>query len=137
MDGSRQSPREAALRRLMDEYCQAWNREDLDAIVESYHLPCFIYKYGTLHALLDAESKRDYIAGFIQENREAGPATWEFSDFSMIDLGSNSSLATARWVFRRPDGSVVWEFVDSHQFCQFNGRWRFLTRTLHDGSLIS
>jgi hypothetical protein len=132
MNGERKTLRETALRAHMDRYCKAWNDEDLDGIIDSYHLPCFIYKYGALHALLDAHSKRDYISGFLEVNREAGPATWEFLTISLIDLGSNSALATVRWVFRRPDGSVVWDFVDSYHCCRFDGRWKFLTRTLHD-----
>jgi len=132
MDGGRQASREAVLRAQMDRYCAAWNREDLDAINDSYHLPCFIYKYGALHALLDAQTKRSYFKGFIEVNRDAGPAKWEFLTFSLTDLGANSVLATSRWVFRRPDGSVVWDFVDSHQSCRFDGRWKFLVRTLHD-----
>jgi hypothetical protein len=120
------------LRAFMDGYCDAWNREDFDAIIDSYHVPCFIYKYGTLYPLLDAESKRKYFSGFIEVNRNEGPATWEILTYSLIELGANSALATARWVFRRPDGSVIWDFVDSHHFCRFDGSWRFLDRTLHD-----
>jgi len=125
-------PREHALRNFMDTYCEAWNREDLDAILDAYHVPSFTYKYGTLHAFMDAESRRKYVAGFIEVNRQEGPATWEIASFAVIDLGRNSSLVTARWAFRRPDGSVVWDFVDSYHLCRFDGRWKFLVRTLHD-----
>jgi hypothetical protein len=122
------APREHALRTFMDSYCEAWNREDLDA----YHAPSFTYKYGMLHAFVDAESRRKYVAGFIEVNRQEGPATWEIAGFAVIDLGRNSSLVTTRWAFRRPDGSVVWDFVDSYNLCRFDGRWKFLVRTLHD-----
>jgi hypothetical protein len=120
------------LRAYMTTYCEAWNREDLEAIINSYHLPCFIYKYGTLYALLDVASKRDYFAVFIEVNRNEGPATWEVLTFPPIQLGRNSALVTARWFFKRPDGSVIWDFVDSHHFCRLDGRWKFLDRTLHD-----
>lgn len=126
------APREHALRTFMDRYCEAWNREDLEAILGAYHVPSFTYKYGTLHAFMDAESRRKYVAGFIDENRQEGPATWEIASFAAIDLGRNSSLVTTRWAFRRPDGSVVWDFVDSYNLCRFDGRWKFLVRTLHD-----
>jgi hypothetical protein len=132
MDETSGWPGENFFRAYMDAYCDAWNREDLEAILDTYHLPCFIYKRGTLYALLDERSKRDYIAGFVELNRQEGPATWEMPTFSLIELGHSSALATARWIFRRPDGSVVWDFVDSHHFCRFDGRWKFLDRTLHD-----
>jgi hypothetical protein len=54
-----------------------WNRDDLDGILEAYHVPSFTHKDGMLHALLDAESRRDYVARFIEVNRKEGPATWE------------------------------------------------------------
>jgi hypothetical protein len=129
---SSDAPGEAFFRAYMDAYCDAWNREDLDAIIDSYHLPCFIYKPGALYALLDAESKRKYFAGFVEVNRNEGPARWEMPTFSLIELGRSSALVTARWIFRRPDGTVVWDFVDSHHFCRLDGRWKFLDRTLHD-----
>ncbi|HEV8281980.1 MAG TPA: hypothetical protein VGQ02_08995 [Candidatus Limnocylindrales bacterium] len=125
-------PSEHSLRAFMDGYCEAWNREDLEAIVAAYHVPSFTYKEGTLHAFLDAESRREYIAEFIELNRKEGPATWEILSFTVADLGRNSALVTSRWVFRQTDGSVVWDFVDSHHLCRFDGRWQFLVRTLHD-----
>jgi len=124
--------REDELRTFMDRYCEAWNREDLDAILDAYNVPSFTYKYGTLHAFMDAESRRKYVGGFIEENHQEGPATWEIASFAAIDLGRNSSLVTTRWAFRRPDSSVVWDFVDSYNVCRFDGRWKFLVRTLHD-----
>ena len=126
------APREQSLRAFMDSYCEAWNREDLDAILNAYHVPSFTYKYGELHAFLSPESRRDYVASFIEENRAEGPATWQIVSFAVTDLGINSSLVTARWVFRRPDGSDVWDLVDSYNLCQFEGRWKVLVRTLHD-----
>jgi uncharacterized protein DUF4440 len=124
--------REDQLRTFIDRYCDAWNREDLGAILQAYHVPSFTYKYGTLHSFSDAESRRDYVAGFIAENRRVGPATWEMVSVAVTDLGRNSALVTARWVFRRPDGTVVWDFVDSYNLCRFDGQWRILVRTLHD-----
>jgi hypothetical protein len=132
MDGTSDAPGADFFRAYMDAYCEAWNREDLEAILDTYHLPCFIYKSGTLYALLDAESKRDYFARFVEVNRNEGPARWEILTFSLMELGRSSALVTARWNFKRPDGSVIWDFVDSHHFCRFDGRWKFLDRTLHD-----
>ena len=125
-------PSEQALRAFLDSYCDAWNREDLGAILDAYHVPSFTYKYGALHAFLDAESRRAYVVDFIEENRREGPATWEILSFAATDLGLNSALVTTRWVFRRPDGSAVWDFVDSYNVCRFEGGWKFLVRTLHD-----
>jgi hypothetical protein len=89
-------------------------------------------KDGTLHVFPDAESRREYVAEFVEENRREGPATWEIVTFAATGLGRNSALVTARWVFRQPDDFVVWDFVDSYHLCWFDGRWEILVRTLHD-----
>jgi hypothetical protein len=125
-------PGDSFFRAYLDAYCDSWNREDLEAILDAYHLPCFIYKRGTLFALLEEGPKRDYFAEFVEVNRQEGPATWEIAGFSLVEQGRSSALVVARWLFRRPDGSVVWDFVDSHHVCRLDGRWKFLDRTLHD-----
>jgi hypothetical protein len=51
-------------------------------------------------------------------DRKDGPATWEILTFTVTDLGRNSALVTARWAFRRPDRSVVWDFFDSYHLCR-------------------
>jgi hypothetical protein len=120
----------------MDRYRDAWNREDLDAILDCYHQPSFTYKPGELLTFLDARSRRDYVADFIEVNRREGPAIWEIVDFSLVSLGRLSALVGTRWVFRRLDGSVVWDFTDSYLLCRLDDRWRFLVRTLHDEAAL-
>jgi hypothetical protein len=124
--------RNLALRQFVDAYRDAWNHEDIDAILRAYHVPSFTFKDATLHVFPDAKSRREYVAEFVEENRREGPATWEIVTFATTGLGRNSALVTARWVFRRPDDFVVWDFVDSYHLCWFDGRWEILVRTLHD-----
>ena len=126
------APYERIFRALMDSYCDAWNREDVDAILDVYQVPSFTYKEGKLHTFVDLDSRREYVADFIEVNRKEGPATWEIVSFAVTHLGRNGALITTRWVFRRPDSSVVWDFVDSYLLCRFEGGWKFLVRTLHD-----
>ena len=123
MDSS-DAPREQDLRAFIDRYCEDWNNQDLDRILDAYDVPSFTYKYGTLHAFPNPEGRRDYVVDFIELNRKERPATWAVVAFAVTDLGRNSSLVTARWIFRRPDRSTVWDFVDSHQLCRFEGRWK-------------
>jgi hypothetical protein len=125
-------PGESVLRALMEGYCDAWNREDLEAILDSWHVPNFSYRDRNVEVFLDAKANRDDVAGWLAVNRSEGPATWELSILSVTELGLTSALITSRWVFRRPDGSAVWDFVDSHHLCQLDGRWKFLDRTLHE-----
>jgi hypothetical protein len=131
-DPSVEVPTEDFFRGFMNEYTEAWNREDLEASLDSYHTPRFLYADGTLNVFLDDQSLRKATVDWIEVNRKEGPASWEILSFSATTLGKNSALVTTRWVFRRPDGSRVWDFVDSHQLCRFDGRWKILARTLHD-----
>jgi hypothetical protein len=124
--------RDLVLRQFIDAYRDAWNQEDVDAILRAYHVPSFTYKDATLHAFPDAESRRAYVVEFVEENRRVGPATWEIVTFEVTDLGYNGALITTRWVFRRQDDTVVWDFVDSYHLGRFDGRWEILVRTLHD-----
>ena len=117
---------------FMAEYTAAWNREDLDAIESFYNYPFFSYKEGRLQVWLNADSGRDEDVGWIEVNRREGPASWERVSSSLLRLGRNSVLITTRWVFRRPDGTTVWDFVDSFHLCRFDGKWLFLDRTVHE-----
>ena len=117
---------------LMQRYTDAWNREDVDAIESYYNDPFFSYKEGKLELYLDREQSREIDLAWIEVNRREGPATWERLRSSFQRLGRNSVLVTTRWVFRRPDGTAVWDFVDSFQLCRFGDDWKFLNRTLHD-----
>jgi hypothetical protein len=117
---------------LMRRYTEAWNREDVDAIESYYNDPFFSYKEGNLELYLDREESREIDLAWIEVNRREGPATWERVHSTYQRLGRNSVLVTTRWVFRRPDGTAVWDFVDSFQLCRFGDDWKFLNRTLHD-----
>ena len=117
---------------LMTGYTDAWNREDIDAIESYYHVPFFSYQDGDLRVYLDAESSGKADAAWIAVNRAEGPATWERLSTSLTRLGRNSVLATTHWVFRRPDGTAVWDFIDSFHLCRFGWQWKFLNRTVHD-----
>jgi hypothetical protein len=126
------SPDDDFFESLMAGYTDAWNREDIDAIEDYYHLPFFSYKDGALEVFADADIGRAADLEWIEVNRREGPARWERLTSEVRRLGRNAVLITTRWVFRRPDGTAVWDFVDTFQLCRFDGRWRFLNRTLHD-----
>jgi hypothetical protein len=125
-------PSDSFFESLMQSYTDAWNREDIDAIESYYHSPFFSYKDGALEFFPDAEHARSVDLGWIETNRREGPATWERLSSAFERLGRNSVLVTTHWVFRRPDGTSVWDFIDTFQLCRFGGRWEFLNRTLHD-----
>ena len=127
-----ETPSDADLEALLASYTEAWNREDVDAIEQYYHVPFVRFADGRVQVFLEVEHKREYISGWLEVNRKAGPATWQRLDSWFTRLGRNAVLVTTHWVFRRPDGSDVWDFTDTFQLCRFDDRWTFLSRTLHD-----
>ena len=40
-------------------------------------------------------------------------------------------MATVRWRCRRPDGSTIWELLDSYLLAPVAGRWRILGDVVH------
>jgi hypothetical protein len=126
------SPNEDLLRGLVDDYRAAWNRGEAEAIAAFYHSPNLTLLDGELHVDLDEESARQAIVRWLEVHREAGPATWEIASFAHTPLGANSALVTCHWVYRRPDGSVVWEYPHSALWCLLDGRWRVLASVYHD-----
>lgn len=69
---------------------------------------------------------------WIQVNRREGPASWERLDSSLMRQGGNSVLIASHWAFTRPDGTRVWDFMDTFHLCRFGDDWQFLDRTVHD-----
>jgi hypothetical protein len=129
---SKEESNEGFFRALMDAYTEAWNREDIDAIESFYNVPFFSYHDGAVHVYSDANLSRAITAEWIEVNRREGPAVWERLSFSLERQGHNSVLVTSRWVFRRPDGTAVWDVVDSYHLCRFGEEWKFLDRTIHE-----
>ena len=132
MDGMGRDDDDEFFESLMRRYTDAWNREDIDAIEGFYNSPFFSYKEGELEVYPDEDHAREVDRAWIETNRREGPATWERLSSSVQHLGQNSVLVTTRWVFRRLDGTAVWDFMDSFQLCRFGEDWKFLNRTLHD-----
>jgi hypothetical protein len=125
-------PSEGFFRALMDAYTEAWNREDIDAIESFYTIPFFSYHDGAVEVYSDTNFSRGITAEWIEVNRTEGPAMWERLSFSLDRQGHNSVLVTSTWAFRRPDGTAVWEVVDTYHLCRFGEEWKFLDRTIHE-----
>jgi hypothetical protein len=41
-------------------------------------------------------------------------------------------MAMVRWICRRPDGSTIWEFLDSYLLAPEQGQWRILGGVVHE-----
>ena len=60
-----------------------------------------------------------------------GPHRWDLGDLEQRPLGRDGALVTVCWTCRRPDGSTIWEFLDSHLLASERGRWWIVGDVAH------
>jgi hypothetical protein len=119
------------LARFLEAYTDSWNAGDLDGIVGAYATPCFVVKDGRVLRHEDEAGKHRYFGDLLAGNRRQGPHTWSIAELDPRPLGRDAAMVTVRWVCRRPDGSTIWEFLDSYLLAGERGRWRILGDVVH------
>jgi hypothetical protein len=123
---------EATFHEILHRYAAAWDADDLETILDTYHTPCAIYKDGVLEAIPDEATKRRHFGELLERYRAGGLVGTEMADFSFLDLGHNSALVTVRWTSQRADGRVASDYLDSYHFGRIDGAWKILDDTVHD-----
>ena len=118
---------EAYIRR----YGRAFDEYDLETILAYYHTPCFVFKGGSLFANVNEAVKRDYFQDLLDAYRREGYAAAEISQMEVKPLGWESVLLTVRWICRRADGSLAFDFWDSYFLIQIDGEWNILGDTVY------
>ena len=117
---------------FMDAYTEAWNAGDLDGIVAAYATPCFVVEGGRVLRHEDEAAKARYFGDLLAGNRCEGPHTWSIGHLDRRSLGSDAAMVTVRWHCRRPDGSMIWDFLASYLLASEQGRWRILGDVVQD-----
>lgn len=117
----------------MTAYLDAWNEGDTDRVCDAYHVPALIFKDGAVQANLDTESRLAYLGAYLDSTRDelAQGTRWECPSLEVVALGADSALATARWTFRRTDGTVLEDYPDSYLLVRIEGRWAFMADVIH------
>jgi hypothetical protein len=96
-------------------YAEAWNSGDLHGIVGAYATPCVVVKDGWVLRHDDVAAKHRYFGDLLASNRREGQHTWSVAELEPRPLGRDAAMVTVRWVCRRPDDSVIWDFLDSYR----------------------
>jgi hypothetical protein len=65
-------------------------------------------------------------------NHRQGTHAWSIGDLQVRRLGRDAAMVTVRWICRRPDGSTIWEFLDSSPAGPEQDRWRILGDVVHE-----
>jgi hypothetical protein len=118
------------LRSLFDGYMDCFDRLDGPAAAAYYSAPSFVVKNGAI-TRLGPDEKADYFSALMDSNAEAGEHVWEIADFNVDLPAPNGAIATIRWIARRPDRSVVWDFSDTYVLGDDGDGWRILGDIVH------
>lgn len=108
-----------------------FNRLDGPAAAEFYSAPSFVIKNGEL-IRFGPDEKVAYFSALMESNGAEGEHTWEIADFKVVTPASNGALVTVRWVGRRPDSSVIWDFSDTYVLGSSEDGWLILGDIVHD-----
>jgi len=96
-----------ALCELIDRYNEAWNRQDLDAIV-AMHTPDIVFHNHTAGERVEGEAVRDHIAGIFRN--------WPGMTFSSRSLYVRDGLVVQEWTaagtHAETGRSATWDGMD-------------------------
>lgn len=120
------------LRRLFDDYKQCFDRLDGPGAAAHYSAPSFVVKEGSVTRFWSSE-KQDYFAALMEANGAEGDHRWEIVEFAVTRPAVNGAIVTVRWVARRPDDSIIWDFEDTYFLVNTTHGWRILGDMVHDG----
>jgi len=119
------------LRRFFDGYMGCFDRLDGPGAASYYSTPSFVVKSGRI-IRFGPNEKIEYFSALMDSNAESGDHIWEIAEFDVDLLASNGALATVRWVARRSDRSVLWDFKDTYVLGNDADGWHILGDIVND-----
>ena len=117
---------------FIQQYGHAWDNYDLQAILNCYHTPCFIFKSGKLFVNLTEEAKRQYFWDLLESYRQQDYEKAEIPHCEIKLLGQDSALITVEWVCKRSDGTIAFDFWDNYHLIRIDARWKILGDTVYE-----
>src|SRR5438445_80438 len=98
-----------ALRETIERYNDAWNRQDVDAIV-SMHAPDFVFHNGTANERVEGDAVREHLDGIFRNTPSL--------HFTGRRLYAREGLVVSEWTARAErDGQLLeWDGVDVFPF---------------------
>ena len=112
-DGRDMNEAETTIRRMFEAYRDCFNRLDGPGASSHYAAPSFVVKNGGV-VRIDLDTKNDYFDSLMARNAAEGDHVWEIAELEVNLPATNGGIVTVRWIARRPDGSVLWDFFDTY-----------------------
>ena len=105
---------------------------DPRAIAEFYHEPCITIRMGATHLNVARRDTEELFAKALEAYRSKGFADGAILSLDSRPIGSNSAIATVRWVYKDTAGKPLWEWTFTYNLYRSDGKWRILLQTMHD-----
>jgi hypothetical protein len=120
------------LQKFIAQYGEAWNGDDLDAIMNAYATPCFVVKGGRVLRHSDETAKRHNFSELLASDNQHGPHTWSIGHVKLQPLGPTPPSPLFGGSPSGFDKSVLWDFLDSYLLAVEEGQWADLGDVVHD-----
>lgn len=102
------------------------------AVAEFYHEPCITARIGVTQLNVTRRDTEKFFAKALEAYRSKGFADGAMLSLDSSTVGSNSTIATVRWVYKDKGGKPLWEWTFTYNLYRSDGRWRILLQTMHD-----
>lgn len=99
----------STLTAFLDRYRRALAAEDVDALVDLVHVPCFIMG-PQVHAVLSEEELRGALADQLRQQRELGVTKVSFEVLGHRRIEARYLTVDVSWEMTGADDMNVWEF---------------------------
>lgn len=113
---------ELRIRELFNTYRDCFNRLDGRGAAAHYTTPSFVVKAGSV-VRIDAQTKVGYFDSLVSGNASEGEHVWEIAGLDILQPAPNGAIVTVHWIARRPDRSILWDFLDSYIVADDGSGW--------------
>jgi ketosteroid isomerase-like protein len=123
---------DAAVKRFLAEYIDAFLSNDGARIARTYNVPCVSVRVdGSICAFQSGDELKSFFQGLAEAYSKAGSRRWHYENLHIEALGAQSAIATLDWEMQREDGSAIRRWRQTYNFVLKDQRLRILASTFH------
>ena len=123
---------EAAVKRFLADYIEAFLSNDGARIARTYNVPCVTVRAdGSIYAFQTQDELKSFFQGLSETYSKAGSRRWHYENLHIEALGAQSAVATLDWEMRREDGSSIRRWRQTYNLVLMDERLRILASTFH------
>jgi len=123
---------EAAIRRTMTAYFEAFHRSDSSGFADQWAYPASVWSHGEWWQVPDRETCVTANAAYEQEARAQGMAGGRILEMEVSPLGETSALVTGVFSRLRDDGSLIGTVEASYLVIRTEQGWKIAVCVMKD-----